>query len=401
MNQNSVTTTDRRLSRVGYLTFLLSGVCAISSGVIVSLLKEQYGFNFSLTGTLLSALSIGNMIAGFVAGILSSKIGMRASILLLALGYPIGYGLMAFFGIPGVLLMAFLLAGFAKGSVMNTCTVLVGQHTPDRARGMTLMHACYSFGALLCPFLITFLAKIGSATGAALSVAAAGLGLWLIYALGGLPGRTPAPASDSGLKRTPDSAAAKAARSDFAFLRSADFWILTALLFCQNAAEQSVNGWLVTYFKDQNILTGALAAYTVSIMWGATLAGRLVIAFALKIRNIFRSLIFMSLGCLILYVVLIQQTAAIPAVLALFAFAAAMSGINPLTVAAVGQDLSPASAGVLLPVAGIGAILMPWLIGIVGDAFGLRTGMAMNLIPCAGLLILSAIMFARKKGSGT
>ena len=31
----------------------------------------------------------------------------------------------------------------------------------------------------------------------------------------------------------------------------------TALLFCRNAAENSVTGWLVTYFKDSGILTAA------------------------------------------------------------------------------------------------------------------------------------------------
>ena len=31
----------------------------------------------------------------------------------------------------------------------------------------------------------------------------------------------------------------------------------TALLFCRNAAENSVTGWLVTYFKDSDILTAA------------------------------------------------------------------------------------------------------------------------------------------------
>lgn len=31
----------------------------------------------------------------------------------------------------------------------------------------------------------------------------------------------------------------------------------TALLFCRNAAENSVTGWLVTYFKDSGIMTAA------------------------------------------------------------------------------------------------------------------------------------------------
>lgn len=33
--------------------------------------------------------------------------------------------------------------------------------------------------------------------------------------------------------------------------------LFTALLFCRNAAENSVTGWLVTYFKDSGILTAA------------------------------------------------------------------------------------------------------------------------------------------------
>ena len=126
-------------------------------------------------------------------------------------------------------------------------------------------------------------------------------------------------------------------------------------MFCQNAAEQSVNGWLVTYFRNEGILTGALSAYTITIMWGATLAGRLLIAFA-------------------------------------------MSGVNPLAVAGVGEQMSAVSMGILLPVSGIGAIVMPLLIGILADSIGLRAGMAANLVPCIGMFVLSLVMALRTKG---
>ena len=35
---------NTRLRNVGFITFFFSGICAISSGVVVSLLQEQYGF---------------------------------------------------------------------------------------------------------------------------------------------------------------------------------------------------------------------------------------------------------------------------------------------------------------------------------------------------------------------
>lgn len=54
---------DTLLRRTGYLTFLLSGVCAISSGIIVSFLQDLHGLSFGVTGSLLSMMNIGNMAA--------------------------------------------------------------------------------------------------------------------------------------------------------------------------------------------------------------------------------------------------------------------------------------------------------------------------------------------------
>ena len=34
---------NTRLRNVGFITFFFSGICAISSGVVVSLLQEQHG----------------------------------------------------------------------------------------------------------------------------------------------------------------------------------------------------------------------------------------------------------------------------------------------------------------------------------------------------------------------
>ena len=55
---------NTRLRNAGFLTFFFSGICAISSGVVVSLLQEKYGFAYGMTGTLLSLMSIGNLLAG-------------------------------------------------------------------------------------------------------------------------------------------------------------------------------------------------------------------------------------------------------------------------------------------------------------------------------------------------
>lgn len=372
---------NRRFRHVGLIAFFLSGVCAISSGVIVSVLQEKHGFSFGATGTLLSAMSIGNMAAAFLSGLLPSWIGQRRTVLLLCAGYFLGYLISALSGWMALLLLAFLLVGLAKGCALNTCTVLVGANSEDRPKGLQVLHACYALGALLCPFLIAALSGI-SLNLPMIGVALCGLTLWSVFAAARLPNR-------------PSGGGKGAGRADRAFLRSPVFWLLTALIFCQNAAETSVTGWLVTYYRQQEILNGSLSGYTMTIMWGATLIARLLIAFAVPVRRHFRALFFMGLCCTALYAAMIPLRAMGPALLALFCFAFAMAGVNPMTTASVGKAISPESMGVLLPVGALGGIVMPLVIGWTADRAGLQTGMLVNLVPCAGIAALSAVLWKK------
>ena len=370
---------NTRLRNTGFVTFFFSGICTISSGVVVSLLQEQYGFAYGMTGTLLSLMSIGNLLAGLLIGVLPGVLGMKPSVLLLTVGYAAGYAIMGLTGAETLLAAAFFLVGIAKGSVINTCTILVSDNSADRTRGMNLMHSCYACGALLCPFLIAAAAKVSTML-AVLLLAVLGGVLWLVY------------------MTTPFGSKAKNGKAkekiDWSFLRSMRFWLLTGLLFCQNAAEQSVTGWMVTYFKGSGIIAGTLAAYTVTVMWGATLVARLLIAFVFPFQQPRKAMIVMALTCTVFYVAMMQARSQIPAILLLFAFAFAMAGMNPTAVASAGKMTSVTSMGIMLPVASSGAILMPWVIGRVAETAGLAAGMMTNIIPCVGLLIF-AVLVAR------
>ena len=371
---------------VGMGAFFLSGICAISSGVIVSLLQEKYGFSFSTTGMLLSFMSAGNICAAFLSGVLPNRIGIRGTVLTLSAGYFLGYLLTAVTGWPGALIASFLMIGLAKGCALNRCTVLVGTDSKDRTRGMQLMHAFYATGALLCPLIISVLAGI-DVNLPMIGIAVCGLGMWFVFFF--------APYQQSG--RTASGSKPAGSRD---FLRSSAFWLLTAMVFCQNAAETSVTGWLVTYYKQQQILTGSLSGYTMTIMWGATLIARLLIAFVIPIRNNFKALFFMGISCTVLYAVLVRMNAMIPAVLALFAFSFAMAGVNPMSTASLGKDISQESLAVLLPVGAIGGMIMPLLVGLIADRAGIQAGMAVNLIPCAGIILISAVLWKKSAVSG-
>ena len=215
-----------------------------------------------------------------------------------------------------------------------------------------------------------------------LVLAALGVLVWLIYLT------TPMGGQGSTKSKTGKE------KIDWSFLHSVQFWLLTGLLFCQNAAEQSVTGWMVTYFKGSGIITGALAAYTVTVMWGATLVARLLIAFVFPFKQPRKAMVVMGVGCTIFYFFLMQAHTQGAAILLLFAFAFAMAGMNPTAVASAGKMTSVTSMGIMLPAASSGAILMPWIIGRVAERAGLAVGMACNIVPCIGLVIF-AILVAR------
>lgn len=356
----------------GFYTFFISGICAISAGIVVSLLQEQAGFDYSITGTLLALMNIGNLLAGFAAGALPGRLGMKRTVVLLTAGYGLGYLIMGVSSFVPALMAAFFLAGMGKGSTINTCTILIGDNSQNRTAGMNLMHSCYALGALLCPFLIAWAAE-RSGRLPMLLLSVCGATLWLAFVI------TPMEGSKKG----------EVQKTDWSFLRNKLFWLLTGLIFCQNAVEVSVTGWMVTYFKDTGILSGALSTYTVTVMWAATLIFRLLYAFVFPIRRPGRAMIFMGIGCTVFYFFMMQAQTQIMAIVLLFAFAAAIAGMNPTAVASAGRMTSVASMGIMLPAASSGAIIMPWIIGLVAEQAGISAGMACVIVPCAGMLLFS------------
>ena len=65
---------------------------------------------------------------------------------------------------------------------------------------------------------------------------------------------------------------------------------------------------------------------------------------------------------------------------------------SPTAVASAGRMTSVTSMGIMLPVASSGAILMPWIIGIIAEKVSLAAGMASNIVPCVGLVVFTILV---------
>lgn len=368
----------RNPSSAAYSAMLFNGLCASSGGVILAILQERYQINYQWGGILLAMLSVGNLIAGFVAGALPAHWGMRRTVLTFAGGALIGYGLMTVTGNPWILLAAFLCVGISKGTTLNTSSALIAAHVPNKTRGMNLIHACFATGSLLCPILISLLGNPSLPWWAPMAgIAVCGAMLWIVFAAAGLPGK--ADGKTSG-------------KNDWTFLHSPRFWVLTGLIFFQNCAEISVTSWLVTYFKDAGILTGAAGKMTVTVIWSAMLAGRLCIAFLIPVKDSFKTLSAMSACCVVTYIFLLLAKTPVSALICLALFGLAIAGVNPTAVAA-GNALSSEGIGVMLPAAGVGAVLMPYITGAVAENFGIWAGMMCTVFALIGMTVCALILY--------
>lgn len=367
--------TNSKIIRNASLVMMFTGLGASSASVVLPLLREQYGLSYDFSGLLLAFLSVGNLAAALMCGFLPRFLGVRRTVLILSLGSMLGYVLMLISGFRPFLLLGFLLVGFGKGTSLNNATVAAGAVSADRTGTVNLLNALFAAGSLAAP--VVYLASRSVNWRLPLLIlAAGGCVVWLLF-------------YSMRLDTTPSVAREK---SDTAFLRDRHFWYSAAFLFGQQCAEISVTGWLVTYFKDQGILTGVFSELTVTVIWTAMLVGRLALAFVIPSASRLYSLTLMSAASLVTYLLMLFASNGVLALVTLFLFGLSISGAYPTVIARANRSMSNASVGVLLPVGGIGAILMPYITGAVAERIGIRGGMMCSLAALAIMLVFSVLL---------
>ena len=149
----------RRLLLTCFYAFFCSGLVSLMLGSAMPDLKLSWGLSDSFSGVLLSAHSIGNLVAGFVSGLVPFWLGRRRSIMCLASMAFLGMALMAATGIPGLLFAAFVLTGFGRGSVTNFNNHTVNVLTDGNPAAANILHASFAVGAIAAPMVFLLLSR--------------------------------------------------------------------------------------------------------------------------------------------------------------------------------------------------------------------------------------------------
>ena len=379
----------RALLYTCFFTFYCNGSLALIMGSAMPDLKAVYGLTDTVSGIFLSAHSAGNLIAGFISGLIPLWLGQRKSIMLLAsLGF-IGFAMMILYGNPVWLFVAFLFTGLGRGGVTNFGNRTVNMLSGGSPIASNLLHCSFAIGAILMPLIFLGLRTIiGWQAGLVYLILCGAVSIFNL----------------SRMRLEKDMPDRKdKANSTFEFLKNPSFLILAMMMFCYLCSEYAINGWLVTYIQNKENLLSAfeasgtsIAAYSQSmatLMWIVMLAGRLGCA-ALSTRISQKKLMMFSSFGVVIFFALMLFSSTIPMVtFAVAGLGLCMAGICPMIYsdAAIFTNAYPLATSMLLCFGSGGAILMPTVVGSLAEVFGFTGGMSAILVTVSLLVVFSVL----------
>ncbi len=366
-----------------FYSFFVNGGIALILGAILPYIKSSYELDYVIAGILLVANSVGNLIASFTGGIVPIYLGRRRSILLFCSAGVLGFVLMTITSNPFLLVMAFFLTGVNRGAVSNFNNTVINEIAKEKGAALNILHSVFAIGAFLSPFIAMAFVSRNADGWKYIAYIWALLCFFELFTYGfmNIPNNKPMAKEK------------KSKMSNLDFLKNKYYLTACAILFFYLCAEQAVNGWLVTYFIESGILSNDLAQTMASLLWLVILFGRLLTAYLSSKVKKSKLLLINALGYVVFFTVLLLSRSVVPVILGIVGVGFCMSGLYPTTVASIGKILKeyPIGLSFMMVFSGLGATLMPGIVGGVAEKIGILGGMSTVIV--AVILTLFFIIY--------
>lgn len=358
---------------------MVNGMLALSIGSILPFIRDARGLDYGFCGMIVSLHSVGNLLSSFFAGIVPAFLGKKKSILLFESFFAISFALILFGQNNFCLTLAFLMTGLARGAASNYCNAKINALAPGKAWIINGLHAMFSIGAFLFPILLTLITGTNASnwTYACVMMLAVGVLAWFLYWM------IPEDKEQKKLRKTEENGeekktAAVSENGSWGFLKEPVFYLVIVTLFFYLCAEQGVIGWMITYFKDTELLSPSVSTITASVQWLMILFGRLTVAaVSLKVAKE-KLLPVMGVGLVAFFILLIFSRTTFWIMAGIIGFGYSMAGVYPTTVSFAGKLIQkyPMAWSCILTLASLGSIVMPSVIGKIAETAGIAVGMS-------------------------
>lgn len=383
---------QRALIYTCFYAFFCNGLISLTMGSLMPDMKAAYGLSDTVGGVMLSAHSIGNLVAGFVSGLIPLYLGRRRSVVLLAALGGVGMLMISLFGAPALLFVAFVFTGVGRGSVTNFNTRTVNAVTDGSPAASNLLHGVFAIGAISAPMIFLGLRGLIGWQAGAVFVAVCVAAEVINFAV-----------------RVPDErpdAREKANRS-MAFMKDPAFLVLAGMLLFYICSEYAINGWLVSYIQNKGELASAfegeaaIRTYSqtmATLLWAVILAGRLTCAWLSQRVHPKKLMLIAAVGEALGFAGMLFSGSIAMVTVCVAVLGFCMAGICPMIYsdAVYFTNNFPLATGALLAIGAVGGVMMPTVVGVLADRLGFGGGMTAILIAIALLAALSAVNAAMK-----
>ncbi len=384
-----------------YISFISLGLPDGLLGVAWPSIRAFFNLPLDALGALLVMFTTGYLLSSFSSGRILARLNVGALLALSCLATAVsllGYALTSNWWIMVTL---GLLSGLGAGAIDAGLNTYAATHFS--ARSVNWLHACYGIGATIGPFIMTSVLTAhhpwqrGYVT--------VGLGQLALAICFGMTSKLWANNSSEpvGLAQNDHSKSASSVRASptspplTSTLRLPMAWLSIAVFFVYTGIEAAAGTWSYSLFTEGRGVPMMTAGTWVSVYWGCLTAGRLLSGFAINfvpVRLLLRyCIVGISLGAGMIW---LNITGFISFVgLALMGLLSAP--IFPSMIATTPERLGEAHTanvvGFQIAAAVLGASLLPSLIGLLADNFGLEV-IAPTLLVAAMLLLTIYEMLA-------
>ena len=369
------------LTLASYISFVPIGIATVLLGPLLPVLSERWSMNYSQAGVLFAVQYVASTAAVALSGVLVSRFGFRfpikAGLFLMAAGLA---PLMS--GPKHLALICIAANGAGLGLATPPANLLVAELNPER-RSATLnwLNFYWSAGAVICPFLVAYAAKVHHVPMLLACVSGFSLLVALAFAI------LPAPIFETVKTSGAATATIPAIRR-----KLNPFLVLAALFLLYVGTENAFGGWVASFAESLGNLTPVMALLTPSFFYAALTLGRCFAPILLRnvdeIRLVQIGLVIASAGTAGLMVSRGLAGVAVSACAA----GLGLSYVYPITISILSRNFgasSSAIASVMFVLADVGGGLLPWIVGVVSNRYGsLKAGLFVPLFGCAAMWAL-------------
>ncbi|MGK2962647.1 MAG: MFS transporter [Gemmatimonadaceae bacterium] len=381
-------TSRRALFACACLGMLAFGIVLTTLGAVLPSIVERFGIGKAEAGSLFLLMTFGILAGSLVFGPMVDRYGYKGMLLLGTVLIALGLQGIAFATSMNVLRIAIALIGFGGGIVNGGTNALVADISSEaKGANLNLLGIFFGVGAVGVPFV---LAAFGGDFAQSTLVSFVGaLVLIPVILIAATP--FPAPKQPQGF---PIAAAGRIARDPLLLL-------MGFMLFLESGMEITVGGWTSTFVNEELAVPPQRALVILSLYWLGMMLARLALGTVFRAVSPVRAMYTCIAVGLAGALVLLNTESPNVAAASVFMLGVGFAATFPTILGFVGEryaELSGTAFSLAIAMALCGGMLLPWLAGVVGGAYGMRG--SFMIVPAA-LAVLALLLGILSRGLRT